>query len=58
VIAEIIQHLRWYERVTAARAEQAAARHEAAAHSTAIQQILDQGRSLPDPSATRTRRTA
>jgi hypothetical protein len=55
VIAAIIRHLRRGDHVAA---EQEAAQREAAAHSTAIRQILDQGQALPDPAAARTRRTA
>ncbi len=57
MIAKIVRHLLCRDRV-AAQAEQAAARHEAAAHSTAIALILDQGRDLRDPAAARSRRTA
>ncbi|PRX07340.1 hypothetical protein CLV67_14215 [Actinoplanes italicus] len=58
MIAQIVQHLLRHDRVAATRAKQAAARSEAAAHSTAIARILDQGRNLPDPAAAHTRRTA
>ena len=49
MLAELLRHLMWRDRVAAARAERDAQRREAAEHSAAIQRILDQAVELRQP---------
>lgn len=51
MLAEVVRHLLWRNRVALARAWSEAARHEAAAHNEAIRRILDQD--VPDPAGQR-----
>lgn len=51
MLAEVMRHLFYRDRVAAARAWSDAERREAAEHNAAVRRILDQG--VPDPAGRR-----
>ena len=58
MLAELLRHLMWRDRVAAAHAERDARRREAAEHSAAIRRILDQAVELQQPLDQKTGRAA